>query len=70
MIFRLQVRLQLCGRVGREGGWWAGAGGEHPGFGRQQTKMDECGKAKVRGEEDNKGTMKEQECVGRAVLFL
>lgn len=31
--------------------------------------MDECGKAKVRGEEDNKGTLKEQECVVRAVLF-
>lgn len=44
-------------------------GCEHPGFGRQQTKMDECGKAKVRGEEDNKGTLKEQECVVSAVFF-
>lgn len=47
----------------------AGAIGEHPSFGRQQTKMDECGKTKVRGEEENKGKLKEQERVVRAVFF-
>lgn len=47
----------------------AGAVGEHPSFGRQQTKMDECGKTKVRGEEENKGKLKEQERVVRAVFF-
>lgn len=48
----------------------AGALGEDPGFGRQQTKMDECGKTKVRGEEKNKGKLKEQERVVRAVFFF
>lgn len=47
----------MCGRAGGGG---AGAIGEHPGFGRQQIKMDECGKAKVRGEEENTGTLKKQ----------
>lgn len=31
--------------------------------------MDECGKTKVRGEEENKGKLKEQERVVRAVFF-
>lgn len=48
----------------------AGAVGEHPGFGRQKTKMDECGKTKVRGEEENKGKLKEQERVVRAAFLF
>lgn len=46
-------------REGGRGG--AGAGGLHPGFERQQTKMNECDEAKVRGEEEKKATLEEQE---------
>lgn len=61
------MRLLLCG-----GDEWGGAvaGGEHPGFGRQQTQMNECGKAKLSWKEDNKGTLKKQECVVGAAFFL